>query len=100
MLRNDGLREEDLYQEARRLFGKKDCLDGMNKKKFETNAFALVLDFRTVNQNNVIASGIKLKGAQNGLKFKIKKRATTKDRNVYVYTLADASFFIQKWFGW
>ena len=100
MLRNDGLREEDLYQEACRLFGKKDCLDGMNKKKFETNAFALVLDFRTVNQNNVIASGIKLKGTQNGLKIKIKKRATTKDRNVYVYTLADASFFIQKWFGW
>ena len=77
------------------MFGKKDCLDQMNKKKFETDAYALVLDFRTINQNDVIASGIKLSGTQNGLKIKIQKRATTKDLKVSVFTLADSSFFIQ-----
>ena len=50
MLRNNGLREEDLYEEARRLFGARSCSDGMSKLRFERNAFALVLDFRTVNQ--------------------------------------------------
>ena len=95
MLRNNGLREEDLYEEARRLFGAKSCSDGMSKLRFEKNAFALVLDCRTVNQDNVVASGIKLTGTQNGLKIRVKKRATTKDLNVYIYTLSDASFLIQ-----
>ena len=95
MLRKDGLREQDLYEEARRLFGKKDCLDRMTKKKFETDAYALVLDFRTINQNDVIASRIKLSGTQNGLKIKVEKRATAKDLKVSIYTLADSSFFIQ-----
>ena len=95
MLRNNGLREEDLYEEARRLFGANGCSDGMTKLKFERNAFALVLDFRTVNQDNVVASGIKLAGTQNGLKIRVKKKATSKDLKVYVYALPDASFLIQ-----
>ena len=95
MLRNNGLREEDLYEEARRLFRAKSCSDGMSKLRFEKNAFALVLDFRTVNQDNVVASGFKLTGTQNGLKIRVKKRPTTKDLNVYIYTLSDASFLIQ-----
>ena len=67
----------------------------MTKKKFETDAYALVLDFRTINQSNVIASGIKLAGTQNGLKIKIQKKPTAKDLRVNIYTLADSSFFIQ-----
>ena len=94
------VREQDLYEEARRLFGKKDCHDQMSKKKFEWDAYALILDFRTINQNDVIASGIKLSGTQNGLKIRVEKRPTNKDLKVCIFTLADSSFFIMKWVGY
>jgi len=99
MLRNSGLREEDLYDEARRLFGAKNCSDGMPRLKFERTCFGIVLDFRTVNQDNVVASGIKLTGTQNGLKIRVKKKATTKDLKVYVSALSDASFYIKDGMG-
>ena len=56
------LHEERLYDEARRVFGKLECQDQMNRSKFYDDAYCLTIDFTTISQDNVIASGTKLKG--------------------------------------
>jgi len=94
LLFEGGIKEYDLYKEARRLFGKKLCFE-VDKKRFETNAYSAVVDLRTVNQDDVIASGTSVEGTQYGVGLKITKQPTTKNLRVYMYTLADASFVIQ-----
>ena len=79
-----GIEESDLYDEARRLFGHKKCMDDMDQEKFEKNAYAAVVDFRTVNEEKVIDSGRKLMGTQTGIQLQVKKDATTEDLKAYV----------------
>ena len=52
-----GMKERDLYDEARRLFGEKECKDGMTQEKFEQSSYSLVVDFRTVNEKSSIREG-------------------------------------------
>ena len=87
----NSLRKRDLYNEARRVFGKIGCVDQMTKEKFHKDSYCLAIDFRTINQDNVVASGIRLKGTQEGIKLRIKKGATTKDLQAYIYVLTNRS---------
>ena len=74
-----GLLAQDLHSDARRIFGKSDCNDEMTREKFYTNAYCLPLDFRTLGQENIVASGLKLVGTQLGIKIHISKKQTAKD---------------------
>ena len=55
------------------MFGKTECRDQMTKNKFYKDAYCLAIDFRTIAQDNVVASGIKLQGTQEGIKLRIKE---------------------------
>ena len=89
-----GLLAQDLHSDARRIFGKSDCNDEMTREKFYTNTYCLPLDFRTLGQENIVASGLKLVGTQLGIKIPINKKQTAKDLVAHIYTLSNASFVI------
>ena len=63
---------------------------------YEKNAYAAIVDFRTVNEEKVIDSGRKLTGTQMGIQLQIKKDVTTEDLKAYVFTIADSHVTIMR----
>ena len=66
---SEGLAKRDMYREAVRFFGSSTCEKYIGSKcvsqrKFYTDKFACVIDFRTVDDENVSGSGRKLVGTQ------------------------------------
>ena len=59
----------------------------MSKRKFYTDQFACVIDFRTVDDEYVSGSGRKLVATQAGIL--IEKEATTTDLSCHVFVIAD-----------
>ena len=54
---SEGLAKRDMYDEARRFFGSSSPLRyAMSSRKFYTDKFACVIDFRTVDDENVCGS--------------------------------------------
>ena len=66
---SEGLAKRDMYDEAKRLFGS----SYMSRRKFYTNKFACVIDFRTVDDENFSGSRRKLIGTQAGTLLEIEK---------------------------
>ena len=58
VLYSKGLAKRDMYDEARRFFGP----SYVSRRKFYTDKFACVVDFRTVNDESVSGSGRRLIG--------------------------------------
>ena len=52
---SNGIRTNYLYREARRVFYVKDT--NMTEKKFYDNKFALVIDLRSVDDNDAVGAG-------------------------------------------
>ena len=76
---SEGLAKRDMYREAVRLFGPSTCEQYLGSKcvsrrKFYTDKFACVIDFRTVDDENVSGSGRKLVGTQAGILMEIEKK--------------------------
>ena len=71
-LYSEGLAKRDMYDEARRFFGS----SYVSRRKFYTDKFACVIDFRTVDNENVSGSGRKLIGTQAGILLEIEKETT------------------------
>ena len=62
----------------------------MSRRKYYTDKFACVIDFRTVDDDTVSGSGRHLVGAQAGILMEVEKEATTSDLNCHVFVIADA----------
>ena len=91
---SNGLAKRDMYREAVRFFGSSTCEKYLGSKcvsrrKFYTDKFACVIDFRTVDDENVSGSGRKLVGTQAGILMEIEKETTTTDLFCHVFVIAD-----------
>ena len=94
---NYGIRESDVYKEALRFLGDPNNPEGnLEVEEFYGGKFALVIDFRTVPERDVVDTGRKLLGTQAGLLLEITKEATAKDLTVYPYAIADANLYISE----
>ena len=94
-----GLAKIDMYDEAVRFFNNDDCEKYLGTtsvpcRKYYTDKFACVIDFRTVNDNTISASGRKLIGTQAGIRLEIEKEATTTDLFCHVFVIADGAINI------
>ena len=83
-----------MYREAVRFFGSSTCekyLESkcVSRRKFYTDKFECVIDFRTVDDENVSGNGRKLVGTQAGILMEIEKKATTSDLSCHVFVIAD-----------
>ena len=78
---SQGLVRSQVYDKARRFFGSTTdaSKDNFSKLEFLKNKYALVVDLRTVNDENVVHSGGKLVGMQSGILLEIEKLAMTVD---------------------
>ena len=89
-LYSEGLAKRDMYDEARRFFGSSSPSGyALSRRKFYTDKFACVVDFRTVDDENVSGSGRRLIGTQAGVLLEIEKEATTTDLSCHVFVDAD-----------
>ena len=57
MIYQNGLKEAELYNKARRVFGKGE-LSTITKADFYKDKFAIVLDLRTHEDNQIVGSGV------------------------------------------
>ena len=74
-LYSEGLAKRDMYDEARRFFGSSSPSEyELSRRKFYTDKFAFVVDFRMVDDENVSGSGRRLIGTQAGVLLEIEKR--------------------------
>ena len=64
---SQGLKRSQIYEEAKRFFGtqKDKTNDNLTKLNFLKSKYALVIDMRTVNEENVVHSGRLLVGTQS-----------------------------------
>ena len=81
---SEGLAKRDIYDEARRFFG----FSYVSRRKFYTDKFACVVDFRTVNDKNVSGTGRRLIGTNAGV-LEIEKETTTTDLSCHDFVVAD-----------
>ena len=90
-----GLAKRDMYREAVRFFGSSTCDKYLGSKcvprrKYYTDKFACVIDYRTVDDDTVSGSGRKLVGTQVGILMEIEKETTSTDLPWHVFVIADA----------
>ena len=88
-LYSEGLAKRDMYDEAMRFFGNGLKTSFVSLEKFYVDKFACVLDFRTVDDEEVSGSGRNLIGTQAGILLEIEKKATAKDLSCHVFVVAD-----------
>ncbi len=89
---SNGIEIDDLNREARRIFNVKDT--NMTEAKFYNNKFALVIDLRCVDDNNVMEAGYNVSDMKAGVQLIITKEGTTKDVKGEIYVLSDAAVSI------
>ena len=88
---SDGLGRSQVYEEAVRFFGKlKDTNnDNLKELDFLKDKYSLVVDMRTVDEENVVHSGRYLKGVQSGVLIKVEKLATSTNLFCHVFIVSD-----------
>ena len=86
----------EVYDEARRFFGTTTDTsnDNLSKLEFLKNKYAIVIDLRTVDDENTVHSGRKLIGTQSGVLLEIEKSATSVDLLCHVFVVADGHIVI------
>ena len=64
--------------------------------EYLVNKYALWLDFRTINENELLRMGRRIENASKGITLQIKKKAETAGAlNAYIYLIMDAQLNIQ-----
>ena len=88
---SQGLKRSQIYEEAKRFFGtqKDKTNDNLTKLNFLKSKYALVIDMRTVDEENVVHSGRLLVGTQSGLLIEIEKLAMSVDLLCHVFVVSD-----------
>ena len=89
---SEGLAKRDMYREAVRFFANTECegTNSVSRRKYYTDKFACVIDFRTVDDDTVSGSSRKLFGTQAGILLEIEKETTTADVSFHVFVIADS----------
>ena len=86
---SNGLAKRDMYQEAVRFFSKTECKKYLGRRKYYTDKFARVIDFRTIDDDAVSGSDRKLVGTQAGILMEIEKETTTTNVSCHIFVVAD-----------
>ena len=89
-----GMKTGDLWEEVFRRFGKENS--SMNATEFYAgDRFALFVDLRSMGENRLDGSGLRLVNAKDGVQLTI-NRTTSGSRNVkcHIFILSDAQFNI------
>ena len=64
--------------------------------EYLTDKYALWLDFRTIDENNLHGTGRRIENASEGIMLEIEKKAESAGNlNAYVYLIMDAQLNIQ-----
>ena len=93
---SEGLpRNATWYRKAVRFFTNTECekylgTNSVSRRKYYTDKFACVIDFRTVDDDTVSGSGRKLVGTQAGILLEIERETTTADMSCHVFVIADS----------
>ena len=88
-LYSEGLAKRDMFYEAQRFFGNGLQTSFVSLEKYYVDKFACVLDFRTVDDENIFGSGRNIIGTQAGILLEIEKKATSKNLSCHVFVIAD-----------
>ena len=93
---SQGLVRSEVYDEAKRFFGSTTDAsnDNLTKLDFLKNKYAIVVDLRTVDDENTVHSGRKLVGVQSGILLEIERSATSVDLLCHVFVVADEHIII------
>ena len=88
---SQGLPKNRFFEEAFRIFhrGYESCESVMTLEKFYKDAFALVVDLRTINDDFVYGDGKKIVNTQSGIQLEIKKKAITANVKCHIFVLSD-----------
>ena len=79
-----------MYDEAQRFFeSSSPSGSALSRRKFYTDKFACVVDFRTVDDENVSGSGRRVIGTHAGVLLEIEKEATFTDLSCHVFVIPD-----------
>ena len=106
---NQGMRSFEQYEEICKYFaeGKQRDNDANEIQKhlqlydlslgeYLVNRYALWLDFRTIDENELHGTGRRIENASEGITLQIKKKAESAGpRNAYIYLIMDAQLNIQ-----
>lgn len=83
-----GLRASEMYNEAKRFFGTNNTDNDVSERDYYTKKFAMVIDFRTVDDETVVGSGRRLTG-KSGVLIEMEKKSTATDLSCHVFVIAD-----------
>ena len=88
---SEGMPRSQVYEEALRFFGSQKDKNNDNLKEidFLKSKYCVVIDMRTVDEENVVHSGRHLKGVQSGILIRVKKLATSTDLFCHVFIVSD-----------
>ena len=68
----------------------------MSVGEYLTNKYALWLDFRTIDENDLHGTGRRIENASEGITLQIEKKAeTARNLNAYIYLTMDAQLNIK-----
>ena len=93
-----GMRSFAQYDEICKYFteGKQRDNDANEIQKHLVNKYALWLDFRTIDENELHGTGRRIENASEGITLQIEKKAESAGAlNAYIYLIIDAQLNIQ-----
>ena len=104
-LYSQGMRSFEQYDEARKYFTEGGLanevqpqlqLYGLSVGEYLVNKYALWLDFRTIDENELHGMGRQIRNTSGGITIQIEKKAEpAEDVNAYIYLIMDAQLNIQ-----
>ena len=97
MLYNNGIKGKDMWEEAKRFFGKeKNKTEHMNFTKFYTDdKFGLVIDMRSMADQSMHDCGTRIVNSTDGVQLEIERKAEGSGNvNCHVFVVSDSQFNI------
>ena len=104
-LYSQGMRLFEQYDEAREYFAEGRLANDVQKQlqlydvslgEYLVNKYALWLDFRMIDENELHGTGRRIENASEGITLQIEKKAETAGAlNVYIYLIMDVELNIQ-----
>ena len=86
---SQGIPKKRFYDEAKRLFVNGADNPLMTIRSFYKKHFAIVIDLRNIEDNNVFQTGRKLTSTESGIPLEIQKKATTADVDCHIFVISD-----------
>ena len=104
-LYSQGMRSFEQYDEARKYFAERRLANEVQAQlqlydvslgEYLVNKYALWLDFRTINENELHGMGRRIENVPEGITLQIEKKAESAGAlNAYIYLIMDAQLNIQ-----